>query len=122
MPRPEHRSRTRTDSDRRTRWTAEEATRLLRALEESGLSQREFCEREGLIPERLRRWQRKLGRQRIGSSPSGLEVRPVQLLGHDRMDGKPFELELPEGVRLQVPCDFDEGSLRRLLGVLGRSA
>jgi len=121
MPRPE-RSTTRTDSDRRTRWTAEEAGRVLRALVESGLSQKEFCEREGLVPERLRRWQRKLGRRRVGSSPSGLELRPVQLLGHDRMDGRPFELELPEGVRLQVPCDFDEGSLTRLLGVLGRSA
>ncbi len=121
MPRPER--STRTDSGRRIRWTAEEATRVLRALEESGLSQKEFCEREGLIPERLRRWQRKLGRRRInGSSSSGLELRPVRLVGHDQMDGRPFELELPEGVRLQVPCDFDEGSLTRLLGVLGRSA
>ena len=44
MPRPE-RSTTRTDSDRRTRWTAEEAGRVLHALVESGLSQKEFCER-----------------------------------------------------------------------------
>jgi hypothetical protein len=96
---------------------------VLRALEESGLSQKEFCEREGLIPERMRRWQRKLGCRRIhGSSPSGVELRPVQVVGQDRMDGRPFELELREGVRLQVPCDFDEGSLTRLLGVLGRSA
>ncbi len=68
MPRPE-RSTTRTDSDRRARWTAEEAGRVLHALVESGLSQKEFCEREGLVPERLRRWQRKLGRQRAVSSP-----------------------------------------------------
>lgn len=121
MPRRE-RSPARTDSGRRTRWTAEQAGRVLRALDESGLSQKEFCEREGLIPERLRRWQRKLGRRRTGSSPSGVELRPVQVVGHDRMDGRPFELELPEGVRLQVPCDFDEGSLTRLLGVLGWSA
>jgi len=53
MPRRE-RSRIRTHSNRRTRWTAEEAGRVLHALEESGLSQKEFCEREGLIPERLR--------------------------------------------------------------------
>ena len=121
MPR-DGRSTTRTGSDRRTRWTAEEAGRVLRALDESGLSQKEFCEREGLIPERLRRWQRKLEGRRTGSSPSRVELRPVQVVGHDRMDGRPFELELPEGVRLQVPCDFDEGSLTRLLGVLGRSA
>jgi hypothetical protein len=95
---------------------------VLRALDESGLSRREFCEREGLIPERLRRWQRKLGRRRVGPPSSGLELRPVQLEEEDRRDGRPFELELPEGVRLQVPCDFDEGSLTRLLGVLGRSA
>jgi transposase-like protein len=121
MPRRE-RTTIRTGSDRRTRWTAEEAGRVLRALEESGLSQREFCEREGLIPERLRRWQRKLETRRVGSSRSGVELRPVQLVGHDRMDGRPFELELPAGVRLQVPCDFEEGSLTRLLGVLRRSA
>lgn len=120
MPRPEQ--STGTDSDRRTRWTAEQAGRVLRALEESGLSQRKFCEREGLIPERLRRWQRKLGRRRVGSRPSGLELRPVQLEEEDRSDGRPFELELPEGVKLHVPCDFDEGSLTRLLGVLRRSA
>ena len=121
MPRRK-RSTTRTDPGRRTRWTAEEAGRVLRALEESGLSQKEFCEREGLIPERLRRWQRKLERRRVGPPRSGLELRPVQLVGHDRMEGRPFELELPAGVRLQVPCDFDEGSLTRLLGVLRRSA
>jgi len=121
MPRRE-RSPARTDSGRRTRWTAEEAGRVLRALDGSGLSRREFCEREGLIPERLRRWERKLGSRRAGSSSSGVELRPVQVVGHDRMDGRPFELELPEGVRLQVPCDFDEGSLTRLLGVLGWSA
>ena len=121
MPRRE-RSPARTDSGRRTRWTAEEAGRVLRALDGSGLSRREFCEREGLIPERLRRWERKLGSRRAGSSSSGVELRPVQVVGHDRMDGRPFELELPEGVRLQVPCDFDAGSLTRLLGVLERSA
>jgi transposase-like protein len=121
MPR-RGRSTTRTDSERRTRWTAEQAGRVLRSLEESGLSQKEFCERQGLIPERLRRWQRKLGHRRIASSLSGLELRPVQVVGHDRMDGRPFELELAEGVRLQVPCDFDEGSLPRLLGVLRRLA
>ena len=115
-------TRVRNGSDRRTRWTAEEAGRVLRALEESGLSQKEFCEREGLIPERLRRWKRKLGHRRIASSPSRLELRPVQLVGHDRVDGSPFELELAEGVRLRVACDFDEGSLTRLLGVLGRLA
>jgi len=121
MPHRE-RSRVRPDSDRRTRWTAEEAGRVLRALGESGLSRREFCEREGLIPERLRRWQRKLGRRRIVSSPSEVELRPVKLVGHDRMDGSLFELELPEGVRLRIPCDFDEGSLTRLLGVLRQPA
>jgi transposase-like protein len=122
MPRRE-RSRIRTGSNRRARWTAEEAGRVLHALEESGLSQKEFCEREGLIPERLRRWQRKLERRRrLDSSRARLELRPVQLVGSDRMEGRPFELELPAGVRLQVPCDFDEGSLTRLLAVLRRSA
>ena len=122
MPRP-GRSPTRPDSDRRTRWSAEEAGRVLRALEESGLSRREFCEREGLIPERLRRWQRKLGgSRRIGSLPAGLELRAVQVVGSDRIGGNAFELELPTGVKLHVSYDFDEGSLTRLLGVLRRSA
>jgi len=121
MRRPD-RSPTRLDSGRRTRWTAEEAGRVLRALEESGLSRREFCEREGLIPERLRRWQRKLGNRRTGSSPSRLELRPVQLVGLARTEGSAFDLELPTGVKLHVPCDFDEGSLTRLLGVLRRFA
>ena len=83
MPRRE-RSPARTDSGKRTRWTAEEAGRVLRALDESGLSRRAFCEREGLVPERLRRWQRKLGNRRTGSSPSRLELRPVQLVGPAR--------------------------------------
>lgn len=112
----------RTGSTRRTRWTAEEAGRVLRALEESGLSRRAFCKREGLIPERVRRWQRKLGRPRIACSLSRLELRPVELVADDRVEGRSFELELPEGVRLQVPFEFDEGSLARLLGVLRRSA
>jgi hypothetical protein len=35
----------------------------------------------------------------------------VELVADDRAEGRPFELELPEGVRLQIPCDLDEGSL-----------
>ena len=61
-------------------------------------------------------------RPRVSLVVRDRQLRPVQVVGHDRMDGRPFELELPEGVRLQVPCDFDEGSLTRLLGVLGWSA
>lgn len=122
MSRRGRRTVSRSGSHRRTRWSAEEAARVLRALEESGLSRRAFCKREGLIPERLRRWERKLGRPRIASSLRRLELRPVELVGDDRAEGRPFELELPEGVRLQVPFDFDEGSLARLLGVLRRSA
>jgi transposase-like protein len=121
MPR-RGRSPTRTDSDRRTRWTAEEAGCVLRALDESGLSRSEFCEREGLIPERLRRWQRKLGGRRAGSSASRLKLRPVQLVGPARIEDSAFELELPTGVKLHVPCDFDEESLTRLLDVLRQSA
>jgi hypothetical protein len=46
----------------------------------------------------------------------------VELVGHDQIDGSAFELELPAGVKLHVPYDFDERSLTRLLGVLRRCA
>ncbi len=61
----------------RGRWRAEQARRVLEKLERSGLSQAEFCRREGLVPLRLTRWRQKF---EAGSGAKPVVLRPVRLV------------------------------------------
>ena len=73
------------------RWTAIEARAALTALASSGLSQRAFAEREGLDPQRLGAWRRKLGEV---AAPTFIEMRPRAV--------ERIEVVLRSGVVLRV--------------------
>ena len=94
----------------RSRWTAEEGRAALAALASSGLSQRAFAAREGLDPQRLRLWRRRLGEQ---AAPSFVEVRAR---GIERV-----EIVLPSGVVLRVAETIDAFALGRLVGALAEA-
>ena len=90
------------------RWTAPEARAALRAFASSGLSQSAFCRREGLDPQRLRAWQRKLGSSR--EPATFVEIAP-------RLAER-VEVVLPSGVVVRVSESVDAAALRRIVDAL----
>jgi transposase-like protein len=67
-------------ADRR-RWTAADARVVLETLAESGLSVPAFARREGLDPQRLRRWRQQLAgspKASCATPPRFVELRPAR--------------------------------------------
>jgi len=103
------------------RWTEEEAREALAALEQSGLGIVAFGIREGLEPQRLARWRRRLAM--ATAAPAFEEVTRVTRapdgggaavhVGRER-----FEIVLPSGCVVRVPESFEASALRRLLSVM----
>ena len=60
----------------RRRWKEAEARAVLAALAASGSSLTEFARVEGLEPERLRRWQRRLARDEHRAQAPRARTRP----------------------------------------------
>jgi len=106
------------DSSRR-RWTREQARAVLASYEASGLSLEKFAEREGLKPERIACWTRKLKTvARPPIAPKFIELRPAgSARGADRL-----ELVLRSGHVLFVGESFNPASLRQILEILERDA
>ena len=105
---------------------AEEMRVVFARFEESGLSLKAFGEREQIPYTTLQYWRRKL---RDGASvkkpllrvPGPAVLAPVRVVPDPTpVDPRPqrFEVWLSNGVSLEVPPDFDELGLRRLIGVL----
>lgn len=101
----------------RRRWTPEEASDALAAWERSGLELTAFAIREGLDPQRLSRWRRRLA----APSPRFEEVLPAEIIAADaatRERTERFEIVLTSGRVVRVSESFDPGALRRLLAVV----
>ena len=90
----------------------------------SGLTQQGYCDRHGISLGSLQRWRRIFREQRdtgtIGEQarPSRAQLVPVKLLHEATAARQPLMLLLPDGLRIEIPGDFDAPSLQRLLGVL----
>ncbi len=116
-------------SDRAKYWEG-----LVAAWERSGLTQAEFCRREGVKPVSFGWWKRKLGgtrgrtakpaRRRPASSGDGkrasfVEVGlPRRVLAAGSGSTMPlagYEVVLPHGVVVRVPGDFDPAQVTGLL-------
>lgn len=90
---------------------------LLAEQEGSGLSVTEFAEEAGVSAATLYAWRRRL-RGRAGKAKL-LEVDVIE--GGSEASGSQFvTLEVDERFRIELPGDFDEDALMRLLGVLDR--
>ena len=85
----------------------------------SGLGAREFATREGLRPERLLFWKRRL-RASSAIAVAGVSFAKVTV-APSRAESTSGSLELVtrSGHTVRVRADFDEATLRRLLTVLG---
>ena len=99
--------------------------RFLKAMDESELTQSEFCERRGVPLSTATWWRRRLRESDEGASVAiarDEELIPVKILGSEMTcDVRPeaFEVRFPSGTLLRVPTHFDKNVLRTLVGVLG---
>ena len=104
---------------------AEVMRELLVRWESSGKSLMAFGKQEGVPYSRLLYWRRKAvgSAAGIGQSPESAapELVPINLVGDlepAASSGPKFEVWLTNGFSLDVVPGFDEGELRRLVGVL----
>ena len=95
----------------RRRWTVVEARTVLSALASSGLTPSAFAKREGLDPQRVRAWQRKLGAA-VTSTTAFIEVRARV--------AERIEVVLRSGLVVRVVDSVDTTALRRLVDALDR--
>ena len=85
----------------------------------SGLGAREFATREGLRPERLFFWKRRL-RASSAMAIAGVSFAKVTVApSRGESTSGSLELVTRSGHTVRLRADFDEATLRRLLTVLG---
>lgn len=109
---------------KRQHWTREQARAVLERQASSGLTVRQFAERERLEPARLYRWRERLGvsaGRQLAASAASMPERAafVELRAH-----RPSRVEvvLRTGHVLFVPDSFDAGVLSRLVEILERAS
>jgi len=101
------------------RWTEEEARQALDALDRSGLEIVAFAVREGLEPQRLARWRRRLAVAAAAPAFEEVTSSVTRAVPGGDVDRERFEIVLPSGCVVRVPESFDASALRRLLSVMG---
>jgi hypothetical protein len=79
----------------------------------SGLSAEEFAREEGVKAGTLRHWAWYLGRQREKASERSAFVEVVTTVS-----SRELEIVVRDEVRIRVPPDFDEATLRRVLAIM----
>lgn len=102
---------------------------LVQECDASGISQRAFCERRGLALSTFCQWRRRLEREAGGAgeerpvAPSGLRLIPVRVLDEAPASGASgLAVVVGGGVRIELACDFDGTTLKRLLATLQERA
>jgi len=85
--------------------TKEEWARLIAAQKASNLSGAEWCRKNNVRENQFFYWRKAL---------EGQSEKQFVRIGGDRL----LEICFLDGVRISVPADFDEASLKRLVGVL----
>lgn len=83
---------------------------------ESGLSMAEFATRVGVSAWTLYDWRRRLADGDAGDASSRLME--VDVVPRVPSGGGHLAVHLRSGHRIDVPADFDDSRLRRLIGVL----
>jgi len=107
------------DAENPRHWTLDDARRVLSAFESSGLTLTAFAAREGLQPQRLYKW-----RRRLSERAEPLKFAEVPVSGESpttfttAVAGAGFEVVLRSGRLVRFDARFDATALRRLLSVL----
>lgn len=98
------------------RRSREEANRLAAECEESGLSQREFCEQRGVPLKTMVRYLARYRREQRGKNQTPRWV--AVELGAKRGDAAELSIVLAGGRRIEVTRGFDVETLRRVVKAL----
>lgn len=109
-------------------WTEEDFKEIYGRYQESGLSIREFCNREGILEGRFHHWKKKLDKlnapsqfvpMKLNSHTGGLEVSPRSVAGNPRLQAEQAsslcEIVYPNGVVLRINTAMSPENLRSLL-------
>ena len=104
-----------TSIERRKYWTDH-----VQRWRESGLTQREYCKREGLSIERFGAWKRRLDRENQ-SMAGGLVAVPPKIVSSALFTARPaLGLVVDERYRVEIPDAFSPSTLEAVLQVLSR--
>jgi transposase-like protein len=117
------RAKSHTSTTKRQRWTPEHARAILERQASSGLTVRDFAERERLEPARLYYWRERLGMssgQHLAVSAASMPERAAFVEVRSHRPSR-IELVLRTGHVLFVPDSFDAGALSRLVEILERA-
>jgi hypothetical protein len=117
------RAKSQRSTTKRQRWTREQARATLEKQASSGLTVREFAERERLEPARLYRGRERLGLsagQQLAASAASMPERAAFVEVHSHRPSR-IELVLRTGHVLFVPDSFDASALSRLVEILERA-
>ena len=105
----------------RRRRSRAEAGQLVTEYEASGLSQVEFCQKQGLSLATLARYRKRQTQDSPAAGNRWVEVKesagPTALRGPA---GSGLAVALPSGCRIEIGRGFDAHTLAQLLGVLER--
>jgi len=97
-----------------------ERRRLLARYERSGLSQKAFCQRHGVALSTLQYWRRRARDTDQEPTPSFVEIPQVAGMARALASEAAVIIELPGGVRFEVPAGTDAQWLSGLLRAVGR--
>jgi transposase-like protein len=119
------RAKPHTSSAKRQRWTPEYARATLEKQASSGLTAREFAERERIEPSRLYYWRERLGvttgtGHQLAASAASVPERAAFVEVRSHRPSR-IELVLRTGHVLFVPDSFDASALGRLVEILERA-
>ena len=118
------RAKSYTSPMKRQRWTPEHARAILEKQASSGLTVREFAERERLDPARLYYWRERLGVSSGRQLAASAAIIPERAAFVEVRSHRPSRIEvvLRTGHVLFVPDSFDPSALSRLVEILERAA
>jgi hypothetical protein len=98
-----------------SRRNREEASRLVREFEQSGMRRAAFCRVQGIALSTLDYYRRKHGSQ---EGRNAAQIVPVELVGPSPALGSHLRVELANGRRIAVEEGFDAMLLKRLIAAL----
>ena len=86
----------------------------------SGLTQKEYCNKEGISLERFGTWKRRFDREGAGCAGALVAV-PSKIVSSALMERRPaLGLVVSERYRVEIPDTFSPATLERVLQVLAR--
>lgn len=96
--------------------------RIAEQFEQSGLTQKQFAQQQGLTLSTVQSWIYRRRRQASRSPVQPVRLLPVEVSSAPVPDKGGLELVTPRGVRLRIPAGTDVDYVAGLVAALGRAA